>query len=272
MALFAVEDMLIKFATQTLYVGTVCFYFGAGGMIGFALLSRLWGENLLHPNTRNPIMVLRFFSEIMGRLFYFLALALIPLSTATVIMQATPLVVVAAASVFMKEPVGIRRWVAILIGMLGVIVIVQPGSDAFSMVTLLAVIGMLGFAGRDLLSRAAPAALGTATLGFYGFLAITVAGLSYTAWEQAPITVPDTQTALYLMIAIGVGIVAYTSLMKAMRTGDVSYVTPFRYTRLLFGVGLGILFFSETLTTETVIGSLLILASGLFIMWRSRQV
>ncbi|WP_371328454.1 EamA family transporter [Paracoccus sp. SM22M-07] len=71
--------------------------------------------------------------------------------------------------------------------------------------------------------------------------------------------------------AILVGLCAYSSLMKAMRTGDVSAVTPFRYTRLLFGVAFGLMFFDEKLTTNMLIGSALVVLSGLFILWRGKQ-
>ena len=129
---------------------------------------------------------------------------------------------------------------------------------------------MLGLAGRDLASRKAPATISTALFGLYGFLAVAIAGALYAIWDGQAFQMPAPNTALPLLFAIMAGISAYFSLMKAMRTGDVSAVTPFRYTRLLFGVALGVLLFGETLATPTIIGSLLIVLSGLFTMWRGR--
>ena len=209
--------------------------------------------------------------EILGRLFYVLAIALTPLSSATVILQATPLVVVAGAALFFGETVGWRRWSAILVGMVGVLVIIQPTGVSFSVLSILAVLGMFGFAGRDLTSRAAPATLSTETLGFYGFLSIIVAGLAYRFWEGESAVVPTLQDGLYLTGACVLGTIAYAALMKAMRTGEVSAVTPFRYSRLLFGIGLGVFVFGETLDQTMWIGSILIVASGLFILWRGRR-
>jgi drug/metabolite transporter (DMT)-like permease len=135
----------------------------------------------------------------------------------------------------------------------------------------LAIIGMFGFAGRDLASRAAPASIGTLRLGLYGFCAVILAGASYALWEGAGLILPTPLAALSLLGAVAAGVAAYASLMKAMRTGDVSAVTPFRYTRLLFGIGMGVVLFGERLTTATWAGSALIVLSGLFIMWRGKK-
>ena len=268
MAVFAVEDSLVKFAALTLPVGQIMIAFGIGGAVVFACIARGRGEPLFIPDVVSLPMRVRVGFEITGRLFYFLAVALIPLSTATVILQATPLVVVASAAIVFGERVGWRRWAAILIGLAGVLIILRPGADGFSGLSILAVIGMLGFAGRDLASRAAPASLSPTILGLYGFLSVVVAGALFSIWDGRAYAVPDLGTSISLIAAIGAGAFAYTCLMTAMRTGDVSAVTPFRYTRLIFGVAVGVLVFGEKLDAAMVIGSALIVVSGLFILWR----
>ncbi|WP_170333138.1 DMT family transporter [Ruegeria arenilitoris] len=271
MALFALEDALLKGASAALPIWQILVLFGAGGTVIFAAVAMLRGTNLFHRDVLSRPMKVRVLFEILGRLFYVLAITLTPLSAATVILQATPLVVVAGAALFFGEAVGWRRWSAILIGLIGVVIIIQPTGDSFSALSILAVLGMLGFAGRDLASRAAPATLGTEVLGFYGFLCIVVAGLAYQFWEGAPMAPLDLHTSLHVVGAILMGTAAYSALMKAMRTGEVSAVTPFRYSRLLFGVGLGVVMFGEQLDQTMWIGSALIVASGLYILWRGRQ-
>ncbi|WP_209598713.1 DMT family transporter [Ruegeria sp. HKCCSP351] len=272
MAGFALEDALLKAASSALPIWQVLVLFGTGGSVIFAALASARGKRLIHPDVLSRPMKVRVLFEVFGRLFYVLAIALTPLSSATVILQATPLVVVAGAALFFGETVGWRRWSAIFVGMIGVVIILQPTGDSFSLLSILAVLGMLGFAGRDLASRAAPATLGTEVLGFYGFLSIIVAGLAYRTWEGAPMTPVSMHTSLHLTGAVLMGVMAYASLMNAMRTGEVSAVTPFRYTRLLFGIGLGIALFGESLDRTMWVGSALIVASGLYILWRGRQV
>lgn len=266
MAAFAVEDAFVKAVSQHLPVGQVLILFGGGGAVLFALVALMSGQRLFTRAVVSFPMRLRVLFEISGRLFYVLALAMIPLSAATVILQATPIVVVAAAALLFGEKVGWRRWGAIILGMCGVLLILRPGSDSFSALSLLAVLGMLGFAGRDLASRAAPASLGTAVLGFYGFLAVVVAGAIVCVWSQAPFSTPDAREALFLSGAVACGVGAYACLMKAMRTGEVSAVTPFRYVRLLFGLGLGAALFGEQPTMWMLVGSGMVVLSGLFVM------
>lgn len=272
MAFFAVEDALLKVASQTIPVGQVLIIFGLGGAFIFACLARLNKEPLFVRAVVSRPMRIRVVFEITGRLFYVLAVSLIPLSAATVILQATPLVVVAGAALVFGEKVGWRRWAAIFIGLIGVVVIIQPGTDGFSALSILAIIGMIGFAGRDLASRAAPAELSTSILGFYGFLSVIVAGTLYSIWLGVPLEQPNIETSFYLLGVMLTGVAAYSCLMKAMRTGEVSAVTPFRYTRLLFGIALGLLMFGEQLSFAMLVGSGLIVVSGLFILWRGKQV
>lgn len=271
MATFAVEDMFLKAASQTLPVGQILIVFGVLGSIAFAVIAKLNGDKLYTPEVSSTPMKIRVIFEICGRLFYILAIALTPLSSATAILQATPIVVVAGAALVFKEKVGWRRWTAIFIGLLGVIIILQPGTDSFSALSILAVLGMLGLAGRDLASRAAPSSLSPYILGFYGFLCATIAGVLFSLWDGKSFLFPEMATTLYLLGAVSFGVLAYSSLMKAMRTGEVSAVTPFRYTRLLFGVSIGILFFGETLSITMLLGCALIVISGLFIMWRGKK-
>ncbi len=271
MAAFAIEDALIKSLTVTVPPAQVLVLFGLGGTLVFALIAVGQKQPIFTRAAIGRTMMLRGLFEVAGRLFYVLAIALTSLSSATVILQATPIVVIAGAAVFFGEAVGWRRWAAVGVGLAGVMLILQPGTDGFSSLSFLAVLGMLGFAGRDLASRAAPPVLGTAVLGVYGFAAVTVAGVAYGLWDKTIFVWPQPAQYTALSGAVLAGVIAYSWLMKAMRTGDVSAVTPFRYTRLIFGVGIGVLLFDEHITAPMAIGSALIVVAGLFILFRSNK-
>lgn len=271
MAFFAVEDSLIKFVTSTIPIGQILIMFGLGGALIFLLVAHFKNEKIMLRDMLLLPMYVRALFEIIGRLFYVLAISLIPLSTATVIIQATPIVVVAGAAIIFGEKVGWRRWTAILLGLFGVIVIIQPTAESFSFLSILALIGMIGFAGRDLASRAAPENLSVFILGLHGFIALAFSGLIYTIWDDANFVMVDIDTIGFMVGAVVFGVAAYSCLMKAMRTGDVSAVTPFRYSRLIFGVSLGVFFFNESLNYSTVLGTILIVISGLFILSRNKR-
>ena len=272
MLAFAVEDVLLKTVGAQLPASQVLLGFGLGGLVVFFCVAKASGERLVTRDAFSPVMRVRFCFEIVARLFYILALTLTPLSATTAILQATPIVVVMGAAFLFGEKVGWRRWTAILVGLGGVLIVLRPGTDSFSPLSILAVIGMLAFAARDLASRAAPAGLATSVLGFYGYIAVIVAGIAYAAWERKPFVMPDVATSLALAVCVALGTIAYVSLMKAMRAGEVSVVTPFRYSRLLFGLTLGVVVFGETLDLPMIIGSVVIVLSGLFILVRSRKV
>ena len=271
MAFFAIEDSLIKFATSTIPIGQILIMFGLGGALIFFLMAHFKNEKIVLRDMLLLPMYIRAVFEIIGRLFYVLAISLIPLSTATVIIQATPIVVVAGAAIIFGEKVGWRRWIAIVLGLFGVIIIIQPTAESFSFLSVLALIGMIGIAGRDLASRAAPESLSVSILGLHGFIALAFSGLIYVIWDDASFVMIDIDSLGLMIGAIIFGVAAYTCLMKAMRTGEVSAVTPFRYTRLIFGVSLGIFFFNETFNYSTIFGTILIVISGLFILSRNKR-
>lgn len=270
MAAFAVEDALVKGIAGEMPLSQTLILFGLGGALAFAALLRREGSALFHRDALSPPMQVRALFELVGRLFYFLSVALTPLSAATAILQATPVLVVLGASLCFGERIGWRRWCAVILGLLGVLMVLRPSTADFSPLSLLTVIGIIGFAGRDLATRAAPATLSTLHLGFYGFLTIVLAGLLYAIWEARAPVLPNPRVVVYLLGAVAVGVFAYAALMKSVRSGDIATVTPFRYTRLLFGLGLGVAFYDEQITQAMLFGCLTIVVAGLLIAWHGR--
>ncbi|WP_211252265.1 DMT family transporter [Marinobacterium jannaschii] len=270
MAAFAVEDMFIKAASVNMPTGLVLALFGLGGTLLFMLLTKQRGEQIIHPALLSKPILLRAVSEITGRLFYTLAITLTPLSSASAILQATPLVVVMGAALLFGERVGLKRWLAILVGFVGVLMIIRPGLEGFTPASIFAVIGTLGFAGRDLATRAAPPVLSNMQLGVYGFFVLIPTGFALLIYSGEAISF-DPGASVQILGSIIFGVIAYNALTIAMRTGDVSVVTPFRYTRLIFALILGIFVFGERPDLMTLMGGLLIVVSGGSTLLRNRR-
>ena len=272
MAGFAVEDMFLKAASRSLPVGQAILVMGLVGTLVFAGFARLAGDPALPRAVLSRTMALRSGFEVVGRLFYALAVALTPISTASAILQATPLVVVLGAALIFGEKVGLGRWLIILAGFVGVLIILRPGVAGFSALSLLALIAMAGFAGRDLATRAAPPALSNAQLGVAGFAMLTLSGLIIVVVTGDPVlpglVLPDPTGLALLAGASAFGIAAYAALTQAMRSGQVAVVTPFRYTRLLFALAIGITVFGERPDAATLAGSALIVACGVVLLSR----
>jgi drug/metabolite transporter (DMT)-like permease len=266
MAGFAVEDVFVKAAARSLPLGQVLLTIGLVGMLVFAGMALRQREPLLPPAFLSRAMLIRCGFEVTGRLFYGLAITLTALSTTSAILQATPLVVVAGAALVFGERVSLQRWLAVVIGFVGVLVILRPGAD-FSALSLLAVVGLLGFAGRDLATRAAPNGLSNRQLGALGFAMLATAGAILLAVTGGA-TMPTGPAFAHLAGGTVFGVLGYHALTYAMRTGDVSAVTPFRYSRLIFAMILAMVLFHERPDLATWIGAALVVGSGIFALTR----
>ncbi|WP_299790896.1 DMT family transporter [uncultured Marivita sp.] len=268
---FAIEDAFFKAATGTgdVSAGVGTMLFGAFGT-AFFLLYAIWLREPLVSRAyiEGPLLVRSAF-EILGRLFFALSLAFAPLSTTSAILQAAPLVVTLGAAVVLKEKVGLRRWIAMSIGFAGVLLILRPTPSGFDATAIFAVLGMIGFAGRDLMTRASPPEVTATQLGILGFLMVFIAGVVITAFETAPLAAPSFPALAMLMGTGLAGLVGYSALTKAMRTGEVSVVAPFRYSRLLIALVFAYLIFGEPPDAFTLIGATLIVGSGVYTLVRS---
>ncbi len=269
---FAFEDMLIKFIADDLPPWQIILLIGAGGALVFALLVISRGEALLSRDILTPAIILRNVAEMVGTIGFVSALALAPLSLASAILQAAPLVVTLGAAVLLKETVGWRRWSAVIIGFVGVLMVIQPGFDGFDPNALLAVIGVLGLGLRDLAIRRVSPAVSSFQLSFLGFFSLVPAGLILAAITGQAAVVPSSTDWVMLAASVALGVCAYFSIVLATRIGEVSFVTPFRYSRMLFALLIGTFVFSETLNALMLAGTALIVASGVYTLLRERKL
>lgn len=269
---FAVEDMFIKLLAGSVSVGQILLMLGIGGSLFFAGLVRAQGLRMFtHDMLTAPILV-RGLGEMVGTMSFVSAIALTPLSSASAILQATPLAVTLGAALFLGEQVGWRRWSAIFVGLFGVVLIIRPGMESFEPLSLLALGGVFGLAARDIATRRVPPSISTTQLSFLGFLAgIPVGGLMMLGLGNAPVGLHGTDT-FYFIAALGIGLFAYYAIVAAMRVGEVSFVTPFRYARLLFALLIGVTIFDESPDALTLLGAAIIVASGIYTVWRERRI
>ncbi|MEX3315266.1 DMT family transporter [Sulfitobacter sp. PS-8MA] len=272
MAGFAIEDMFIKLTSDALPVGQIIATLGAGGGTVFAIILLLQGRRLFSADMLTGPILLRAVGEVLGTLCFVTAIVLTPLSSASAILQATPLAVTLGAALFLAEPVGWRRWSAIIVGFLGVLLIIRPGLEGFNALSLFAVAGVIGLALRDLATRKVPPSISSMQLSFLAFIVLVPAGLVLMLATGAPVATPGKAEILYLSGAVVIGVLAYYAIVAAMRVGEVSFVTPFRYMRMLFALVVGIMVFDESPDTLTLVGAAIIIASGVYTLWRERKI
>ena len=269
MAGFALGDVGIKLLSGALPPGQIMGTMGLVGTAVFAAWTRARGLPLLPRQVFHPAVALRFLAEIVAGGGMVLALTLNPLSLVTAILQAAPLVVTMGAAQLFGERVGPHRWGAICIGLAGVLIILRPGMEGFAPEALWILVAMLGLAARDLATRAAPATLDNLQLATVGFFALVPTGAILIAFGQPPV-MPSAGNWAILGVTILAAIGGYYAITAAMRVGEIGAVTPFRYSRLIFGLALGMIIFAERPDLMAYLGAALILAAGLYSAWRER--
>lgn len=267
---FTVTDVFVKSASVDLPVGQILAIAGAGGGIIFALMTKAQGHAVLSRDFFSWPVIIRNLSEAFGSVCYVTALSLIDLSTASAIIQATPLAVTLGAVLWLREVVHWRRWSAIIVGFIGVLIILRPGGNSFDPASLWAVAGMVGLAMRDLTTRMVPADMPTLRVSTYGMVMLLPAGLFLLTVGDGPRAMSALNYA-QMGGAIVIGVLGYWAITAAMRVGDVSVVAPFRYSRIIFALMIGTIVLGERPDIWTLIGAAITIAAGLYAFLRERR-
>ncbi|SEV96301.1 S-adenosylmethionine uptake transporter [Aliiroseovarius sediminilitoris] len=215
------------------------------------------------------LMLLRSLAE-MGATYCFLsALFNMPIANVTAVLQALPLTVALAAWAFLGEPLGWRRLFAILVGFVGVVLIVKPGGDGFTAWSVYALLAVGFITLRDLVVRKMSPTTPSMTVALVASVAITVAfGMVSATVEWSPITV---RSGGFLVLAASFIFMGYLFSVMVMRVGDIGFIAPFRYTGLIWALIIGLIFFGEWPEVLTLIGAGIVVATGLFTLFRERQ-
>lgn len=271
MALLAGTDVFFKLATMAAPVGQVLTLVGLGGTILFIGLAqimrvRLWTRAALH-----PLILLRNFFEIIGAIGMVFGLKYVPLPVFAAVLQAGPLIVTLGAALFLKEQVGWRRWMAVAVGIVGMLMVIRPFGAGFSGWELFAVMGIAGLSARDLVTRLSPPEVPALAISTWGFAVTMLPGIAL--WVTGSAASNFGAEAIWPILgAVVVTTSGYLAITKAMRMAPASIVAPFRYTRLVFTAGLGVVIFGDRPDFWTIAGSALILAAGLYTFVRERRL
>lgn len=267
MAGFTINDALVKSLGGELPTAQVMAVRGLSLSVLIAAL--IWQQGLL-PRIKEafiPLVGFRAAMELAATFLFLSALTSLPFANISAILQALPLAVTLGATLFFSEPVGWRRWLAISIGFMGVLIIIRPGTEGFQFTSILVIISVLFAAARDLSSRALPKALPSLLVSAATALLVTVFGFTLLLIDGNWVAL-EIQHMKVLVLASVFLFFGYQFIVLAMRTGEVSYVVPYRYTSLLWSIFLGYLFFAEVPDALTLFGSAVVVSMGLFTLYR----
>lgn len=268
MAAFVVNDSLVKLATTHYATGQLLVLRGVVAIASALALVWALGQLSSLSKLTNRLVLLRGCLEGFIAYAFILALAHLQLANITAILQAASLVIVALAALLGIDQVGWRRWLAVLVGFIGVLLIVKPGLDGFTVYSLIALACSLMAGVRDLMTRRIQADVPSPVVAVASTIAVTLVGLGTSlAQPWQPIALRET---LYLA---GAGVLVSLGnfwIIVAYRHGNVTVVSALRYTVLLFALVIGFAVWGDWPDGMAMIGAVLIVVSGLYAMHRQR--
>jgi len=270
MASFTCNDALVKSVTSSLSVAQIITVRGIMTTVLVFFVAR--HLRALRPPSvvLQPLILLRTFFEIGATLTFISALGRIDFANISSIMQSLPLAVTLGAAVFFREPVGWRRWTAIIVGFLGVVIILRPNAEGLTSASLLVLAAVFFTSARDLVTRRIVADVPSLTITLFTAAANTVVGalliVPMGGWQPM-----DLANFLPLVIAALLVFAGYQAVIMSMRTGEISFVAPFRYTGLLWGLVISVLFFGERPDVFVLLGAAIIIGSGLYSFYRESR-
>ena len=269
MAGFTINDSITKAVSSEMNFGQIMLVRGLFAIVLIALLA--YHQGALRPLRTLLVrpVALRVIGEVGGTISFLAAIVHLPLANTAAIFQALPLVITLGAALMFAEPVGWRRWLAITVGFVGVLIIVRPGLAGFNQFSLLALVSVVFCAGRDLATRQIPAKIPSLFITLLTTAVVTATGAAILV-PLGGWTPPSSRALALLALAAVLLLIGYQCVIMALRTGDISAVAPFRYTALLWAMLLGYLVFGDKPDAMMVLGASIIVLSGLYAFYRER--
>jgi drug/metabolite transporter (DMT)-like permease len=270
---FILNDTCVKAAGESLPLGQIIVLRGVFTTVVIVVVA--WWMGLL-PQVPS-LMVdrkvgLRTFGEVGATLLYLTALLEMPIANISAIAQAAPLAITAAGAIFLGEKVGWRRWTAVCVGFAGIMIIVRPGADGFNAWALLAMASVLLVTLRDVVTRVIPPTAPTVVITVVTSIWVLVAGAAYTVVAGDEWTMPSPRELLLVCGSGAAMLLGFVSVIIAMRHGDVSVVSPFRYVFIPYAILIGWLVWGDVPDGITLVGIAVVVATGMYTFYRERKV
>lgn len=266
MALFIANDTLVKLASASYPPGQLMAVRGVFACAFALALVLATGEARRLPTIFKPMVLLRALFEASVGFLFITSLGKLTLANLTAIMQATPIILTVAVVVLGIERVGWRRWSAILVGFAGVVLIVRPSMDGFDVYAGIALAAAVLVVCRDLATRWIGDGVPTVVVTLSTTTTVAIVGLLIGLQEGwAPLAWREVAYLAGAAVLVTLGNIA---IVTAFRGGEISVVSPFRYSIILFSIGFGFAVFGEVPDAISCAGILLIVGSGIYTIHR----
>lgn len=259
---------LVRLLSGELHPFVIVFFRNAFGLLAILPLLARHGLPSLRTNNKK-LHLFRALVGIIAMMFFFYGLSKVPLANATALSFSTTLFATVSAAVFLRETVRIRRWLAIIVGLIGVLIVLRPNFTDFNNYSLLLVVAAIAWGTSVTIVKKLTQTESSFTIVALMSTSLTILSVPFAwyFWETPSVS------ELFALLAVGAMATAGHLLMtEALKRSDVGIVMSIDFTRLIWTSLIGIWFFSEPLEQHTVIGALIIFGAGWYIIFRESRI
>ncbi len=268
-ACYVMSDIFMKFLSSEISMFQITFLRGL--LVTFFLFSYCYMSeaSFFIKEWRDRIVItIRSTLEVIMTYAFLAALFNMNVANANAILQLIPLIVLLGSFIFLRQSPKTYEWIAVLVGCFGAVIIIRPGASDFNFFTIHALVAVFCLSARDLLTVRLNKNIPSNVVAFYSALMLTM--VSFLLSEDTHLfgKVDNSLFIVYTAIFVSIG---YIASVSAMRYGEVTFVSPFRYTALLWASVMGFIFFGEIPKFSTLFGGSLIILAGIFIFYKSKD-
>lgn len=268
-ACYVMSDIFMKFLSSEISMFQITFLRGL--LVTFFLFSYCYiskASFFIREWKDRFVIGIRSILEVIMTYTFLAALFNMNVANANAILQLIPLMVLLGSFAFLRQSPKTHEWIAVLVGCLGAVIIIRPGALDFNFFTIHALVAVFCLAARDLLTVRLNKKIPSNIIAFYSALMLTLASFLLS---KEPVHFGDLSNSLFILYTAIFVSIGYIASVAAMRFGDVTFVSPFRYTALLWAMAMGFIFFQEIPKFTTLLGGLIIILAGIYIFYKSKD-
>ena len=271
MGAFVLNDAFVRLAGGSLPLAQILFIRGLITTAVLLVVAFYSGVFNLRVSQKDKWRIFfRSIAEALTAYFFLTAVMNMPFANVTAILQILPMTVTLAAAIIFKEKVGIFRTTLIIFGFLGVVLIINPSADGFNLHAIYALIAVCLITTRDLITRKLSSEVSTLLPTVSASIGVLL--FSVLLLINTPLQPLNTQNSLFIFLAAFFIIFGYYTAVLVMRSGEISFISPFRYTAILFALILGFIFFDEKPDITAFVGIVIVILAGIVLMMRNSSV
>ena len=268
-ACYVVSDVFMKYVSREIDLYQITFLRGFIVTLILLVFCFILKVSLKIPSNKDKIIILvRSVFEVLMIYSFLTALFNMNIANANAVLQLIPLVVLFGSFLFLGKQLKQNEIIAVLFGLIGAIIVIRPGASDFNFYSIFALLAVASMSVRDLVTVNLNKKIPSLLVAFYSSLLITIVSFLLSSEKGGFMELKDPMFIFYSAVLVSIG---YIAAVAAMRFGEVTFVSPFRYTALLWAIVLGFLFFSEIPKLTTIFGGLIIIFAGIYLVYNEKN-